>query len=147
MAGAPGVGSHSNRGWVDGDGALSSQALRSTSPLKEGKRQSLPDLVGNCVSEGQLQASLCPCQEGQRVGVLSSLISTHTHKTCVPDHTCEHRDTCFPGPHLGLNTFKSRPTLRLSYLCTHTHFDAHTHLCALTRGTHAHSAHSLTNTP
>ena len=52
VAGAPGVESHSNRGWVDGDGALSSQALRSASPLKEGKRQRLLDLVGNCVSAG-----------------------------------------------------------------------------------------------
>ena len=56
VAGAPGVGSHSNRGWVDGDGTLSFQALRSASPLKEGKRQRLPDLVKNCLSEGQLQA-------------------------------------------------------------------------------------------
>ena len=29
VAGAPGVGSPSNRGWVDGDGALSAQALHS----------------------------------------------------------------------------------------------------------------------
>ena len=54
VAGAPSVGSHSNRGWVDADGAQSLGAQRSASPLKEGKRQRLPDLVGNCVSEGQL---------------------------------------------------------------------------------------------
>ena len=31
VVGAPGAGSPSNRGWVDGDGALSPQALRSDS--------------------------------------------------------------------------------------------------------------------
>ena len=147
VAGAPGVGSHSNRGWVDGDGALSSQALRSASPLKEGKRQRLPDLVGNCVSAWAAPGLTLPLSGGAESWHLELPTSTHMHKTpAAPDHTWEHQDTCCPGPHLGLNTFTFRPTLWLLYLCTHTHFHAHTHLCALTRGTHAHSAHSLTNT-
>lgn len=135
VAGAPGVGSHSNRGWVDGDGALSSQALRSASPLKEGKRQRLLDLVGNCVSAGAAPGLTLPLSGGAE--------SWHLE---LPDVHPYAKNPCCPGPHLGLNTFTSRPTLRLLYLCTHTHFHARMHLCDLTRGTHAHSAHSLINT-
>lgn len=52
VARALGVGSPPNRGWVDGDRALSSQALHSEPRLKEGKRQRLPDLVKDFLLRG-----------------------------------------------------------------------------------------------
>ena len=127
VAGAPGVGSHSNRGWVDGDGALSSQALRSASPLKEGKRQRLLDLVGNCVSAGAAPGLTLPLSGGAE--------SWHLE---LPDVHPYAKNPCCPGPHLGLNTFTSRPTLR-SYTCAHTLTFMHICTCVHSQRAHKHT--------
>ena len=123
---------HSHRGWVGGDGALSSRALRSAPPMRERKRQRLLSPVG--------ELRLCRAAPGLALPLSGGAESWHLE---LPDVHPSAQSPCCPGPHLERNSFTSRPTLRLSYLPT-THFHAHTQLCAFTRGTHAQLIHSQT---
>ena len=91
VAGAPGVGSPSNRGSVDGDGALSSEALRSELCVSaERGEKTKPSQPG-----GELR--LCGAAPGLTLPLSGGIESWHLKLSDVHPYP---QNPCCPRPHL-----------------------------------------------